>query len=292
MKRKTKFGHYIEAMLLKALPAALRPLPYAWRIRLGGAMVGGLIRLIPPLKHRITSNLSLIYPDMKKAEKKVFIQRNTKHIGRRFMELYYNKDFHARLKNITMPPDALAQIEAAQKAGQPVIMVSGHFGQWEAVRVVLARAGIASAAIYKESGNPIFERHFVAAMLDGGPDLFPVGASGTRKMVKHLRGGGIVSVLLDQRVGGGVALDFLGQPALSSTIMASLALKTGALMVPAYALVLPDGGTEISIELPIEHSDPVSMTKAVNDSLSARVRQNPEQWYWLHNRWARPDLKR
>ena len=286
MKRKTKFSHYIEAMLINALPAALRPLPYAWRISLGGAMIGGAIRLIPSLRTRIEQNLALVFPELSTAEKKALIKRATRHIGRGFMELFYSEDYHEKLDNVVMAPDALDQIKAAQAKGQPVIVVSGHFGQWEAIRVMLSRAGMPSASIYREASNPIFERHFAKAMAVGGAGLFQTGLKGTRQMLKHLKSGGIVSVLLDQRVGDGVPLDFLGHPAKSSTIMAELAVKTGALMVPVYAPVNVAGNVEITIEPALENGDPVAMIQALNDSLSAQVRAHPEQWYWLHRRWA------
>jgi len=286
MKRETKLRHYLEAALIYALPTALRPLPFTARISVGGALIGGAIRLVPALRNRILSNLGLVFPDMDRAAQKVFLKKNSRHIGRGFMELFYNQAFHDHLNNIEMAPDALDEIKAAQEKGQPVIVVSGHFGQWEAIRVVLSRAGMPTASIYKDAGNPFFRDHFAKTMAVAGAGLFPVGVSGTRNMLKHLRAGGIVSVLLDQRVNDGVALDFLGQPALSSTIMATLALKSGALMVPAYAFLKPGGGVKIITEPAIPHTAPAEMIAALNDSLSAQVRQRPEQWYWLHRRWA------
>lgn len=288
MERKTKFHHYVEAVLIYALPWALRPLPFKWRVALGGAMIGGAVRLVPSLRKRIERNVALIFPDM--ANKKTFIKQVTRHIGRGFMVLFYSKDYHSKLSGVEMAPDALAQIQAAQAAEKPVIVVSGHFGEWEAIRVMLARAGLPSASIYREASNPIFERHFAKAMAVGGAGLFQTGMKGTRKMLKHLKAGGIITVLLDQRVNEGVPLDFLGHPALSSTIMAELAQKTGALLVPAYAPLAADGQVQLVVEPALDHGNPLAMTQAINDSLSAQVRAHPEQWYWLHNRWARPDL--
>ncbi len=291
MKSNTKLRHWFEALLIWALPYALRPLPFGLRVRVGGVLIGGIIRLVPPLKKRISSNLGLVYPTMPAAEKTALTRRITKNIGERFIESFYNQAFHSGYAGINLAPDAFAPITNALKSGQPVIIVSGHFGQWEAIRIELARRGHPSAAIYKISGNPIFERHFKKAMKVTGAPLFPVGTQGTRGMIKHLKAGGLVSVLLDQRVTDGAAIDFMGQPALSSPIMAALAVKTGALIIPVYAVLRPDRrACDIHVEAPLPHGDPLEMTRQINDSLSARVRKNPEQWYWLHKRWARPDL--
>ncbi len=283
MERKTKFRHYIEAVLIYALPWLLWPLPFRWRVSIGGAIIGFAVRWLPSLRKRIERNVALVFPEM--ADQKAFIKRISRHIGRSFMVLFYSKDYHKKLHNVQMDPHALDEIKAAQAAGKPVIIVSGHFGEWEAIRVMLSRAGMPSASIYREAGNPIFERHFAKAMAVGGAGLFQTGLKGTRKMFKHLRAGGIITVLLDQRVGGGATLDFLGYPALSSPIMAELAVKTDALLVPAYAPLI-DGKVALIVEPAIAHGDPTEMLQAINDSLSAQVRAHPEQWYWLHRRWA------
>ena len=290
MENNARISHYLEAALINALPAALRPLPYHWRVSFGGALISGAIRLLPPLRRRIANNINLIYPDIPKREKNKLIRKITRHIGRGFIQLFYNKDYYRLLKNVKIAPDALNEVKAAHAAGKPVIIVSGHFGQWEAIRVMLMRAGMTSAAIYKSASNPIFEKHFANVMSIGGAGLFPVGFRGMRPMLQHLKSGGIVSVLLDQRVDGGEVLDFLGHPALSSTAMSALALKTGAIMVPAYGLGLADGSVEILVEPSVPHGDPKEMIQQLNNSLSAQVHAHPEQWYWLHKRWARPDI--
>ncbi|MCF6272957.1 MAG: lysophospholipid acyltransferase family protein [Rhodobacteraceae bacterium] len=288
MKRNTNFRHWLEALLIWALPYALRPLPFGLRVRAGGVLVGGIVRWVPSLKKRITDNLLLIYPGMEKPEMAVLVKDITTNIGERFIEAFYNHEFHHSYQGIHYEPGAFEPIVAAQNAGQPVIVVSGHFGQWEAIRIILARKGYPSAAIYKESSNPFFERRFKETMSVDGVPLFPVGPTGTRQMIKHLKSGGMVSVLLDQRVKDGEAIDFMGKPAPSSTIMAALAIKYNALIVPVYAVLRPDRrACDIHIEAPLKHSDPLEMTTLINDSLSARVYANPEQWYWLHRRWGR-----
>lgn len=291
MERKAKFRHYIEAVLIYALPWSLRPLPFAWRVKIGGAILGFAIRAIPVLRRRIMDNLDLIYPEKSGPSKRALLRKIARHIGRGFIEIYDAEDYYKLLSDVKIRPDALEEVAAAQKSGRPVIIVSGHFGQWEAIRVMLLRAGLVSAAIYKTSSNPIFEKRFAKMMSIGGAGLFHVGLSGMRPMLKHLRSGGIVSVLLDQRVNDGELVDFMGQPALSSTAMINLALKTGALVVPTYGRILEGGQTEVIVEPAMPHGDPIAMLQALNDSLAAQVQARPEQWYWLHKRWARPDLQ-
>ena len=75
-------------------------------------------------------------------------------------------------------------------------------------------------------------------------------------------------------------------PPCSLTIPAEIALKYGAELIPAYSIRQPNGlDFEVVMMEPIPHSDPETMTQALNDSLAARVKEHPEQWFWVHRRW-------
>ena len=293
MKRKTTFRHWIEAMLIMALPMALRPLPFASRVRFGGWLIGGAIYRVPKLRGRIRENLRLIYPEMPDKERAALESKIARNIGARYIELFYSATFQKRLSYFHCADGALDEIRAARAEGRPVILVSGHFGVWEAGRVLMREAGMESGGVYKESANPVHEKRHAKNLSHGGKPMFNTSQRGVRGMLKHLKNGGILAILLDQRVNDGEVLDFMGQPALTSTITATLALKYNALLVPVYG-VFRENGQDIDtyFEPAIPHSDATTMTQALNDSLAARVRKNPEQWYWLHNRWARPDLER
>ncbi len=289
MADKTTLMHRLEATLIWVLPFALRPFPFAFRVKLGGWIIGPIIRILPPTRKRISNNLDLIYPRISAPEKRKFMGRICKNIGARFIEGFYNAEFHKRDHEMHMQPGALDQIRKAQLNKRPVILVSGHFGQWEAPRAVMKSAGMESGAIYKKSSNPIFERHFYASVSAGGTPLFQTGAAGLRGMVKHLKSGGVFAILLDQVNRRGQILSFFGKPALTALTAAELALKFNALLVPCYGIFRVDGrNIDVVFEPAIPHSDAKTMTQALNDSLAARVKTNPEQWYWLHRRWKIP----
>jgi KDO2-lipid IV(A) lauroyltransferase len=104
--------------------------------------------------------------------------------------------------------------------------------------------------------------------------------------VRHLKHGGIIAIVGDLHVQEGIPLNFFGQPAITSTVPAELALKYDAVMIPVYAVRQPNGlDFEIVMHAPIEHSDPVTMTQSVNDDLESLVRSNMDQWFWIHRRW-------
>ena len=95
-----------------------------------------------------------------------------------------------------------------------------------------------------------------------------------------------MSILMDEKYAEGVRMPFLGQDALTSLSAAQLALRYDVPMIPAYGIRRSDGNTyDVIFEAPIPHSDALTMTRAFNDSLSARILADPAQWYWMLRRW-------
>jgi len=112
------------------------------------------------------------------------------------------------------------------------------------------------------------------------------GKIGTRALVRHVQSGGFIAILLDEKYPDGVRLPFLGQPALTALVAAQLAIKYDLPMVPAFGTRTEDGTKfAVDFDAPIPATDSITMTKAFNDNLSARILAHPDQWYWLLGRW-------
>jgi KDO2-lipid IV(A) lauroyltransferase len=141
-------------------------------------------------------------------------------------------------------------------------------------------------ALYRRMANPYFNEHYVKSFEQTGKPMFEQGRRGMMEMVRHLKGGGIIAIVGDLHTHGGKALDFFGLPAVTSTVPAELAIKYGAVMIPVYAIRQPNG-LDFVIEMhePVPHTDPETMTQALNDDLEGVVRQHMDQWFWIHRRW-------
>jgi len=186
----------------------------------------------------------------------------------------------------------VAAMQAAVADGRPVILVTGHFGNYEAGRASLVARGHPVGGLYRPMKNVYFNDHYVRTMQAFGGPVFPQGARGTAGFVRHLKSGGILVLLFDQFVASGADLPFLGQPAPTATSAAQLALRYGATLIPFYGTRQPDGlSFVVELEEPIPPSDEVTMTQAMSDSLAARVIANPGQWFWIHRRW-KPERQR
>jgi KDO2-lipid IV(A) lauroyltransferase len=105
-------------------------------------------------------------------------------------------------------------------------------------------------------------------------------------MIRFLRGGGMLGLLIDQHMSHGARLSFFGHDAMTALSAAEMAIKYDALLIPIYAIRLENGlDFRIVVESPIPRGTPEAMTQALNDSLEALVRQHLDQWLWIHRRW-------
>lgn len=287
MAKRSALVDYLENSAQRLLYWLTWPMSRRMRGRFGGWIARRAILNMGGLRRRVRNNLELVYPDKVVEEREAILRAFASTVGNTFVNVLHTKDFLASMDRITIKPGSgLDAVLDAQKAGRPAILVSGHYGPWEATRVAMQSLGLQPAAFYRPLKNRFANKDLVRRYSDFGKPMFPKGPSGTRAVVKHLRQGGLLCLMHDQRVIDGAVLDFLGQPALTSTVAADLALKFDAVIVPVYPRWMDDNfHIEIDFEDPLDHTDALSMTRAMNDSLTARVHQDPRQWYWLHRRW-------
>lgn len=277
---------FASNLVLRGLIGALLAVPYRWRIPMAGWVVSRVIAPIAGWDKRVRDNLALIFPDMPAAEVTRMMRAVPNNAGRTLVELYSGAEFKAHVADSPVTGAGLDAILAARKAGQGVILVSGHFGNYDVPRAVLSAQGHLVGGLYQPMKNPYFNAHYVRTITAIGTPMFARGRRGLAEMVQHLRAGGLMGMLIDQSMEHGAALTFFGKRALTAVSAAELALKYNCLLVPIYAVRQPDGlSFELVIEAPVPHNTPEVMTQALNDSLEAIARQHLDQWFWIHRRW-------
>lgn len=279
------WNHVRYVPLLSALTLS-RWRSFGTRSRALGSIFGVVMRWFPPARRRFERELHRVLPDMPRAGRARLSRDMGRRMGQTLFEIYHCAEFQTRQDRFHITGPGLATLEAARAAGKGALIVSGHFGQWEAVRAVLMARGMETGAVYRPQTNPHYQRRLLSGIEAGGRPILETGRIGTKALVRHLRAGGFMAILLDEKYAEGMRLPFLGRPALTSLAAAQLALKYDLPMVPAYGIRREDGVSfDVVFEEAIPHTDPETMMRAFNDSLSARVLANPDQWYWLLGRW-------
>lgn len=282
------FRHWLQNLVLRSLIRGTLLMPYDFRVRFFGALMRKVIAPIVGYRSRALENLALIWPEMPLAKRQDIAARVCDNVGRTIIENYSTKDFMARMAKINPTGPGFAALKSAAEKGQPAILVTGHFGNYEAARACLVARGFTVGGLYRAARNSYFNAHYARTMEAFGGPVFAQGRRGTAGFVRHLRGGGQLVLLFDQDTRRAPAFDFLGHPARTATSAAELALRYDALLIPFYATRQKDGlSFDVVLEAPIPASDAVTMTAAMSASLEARVRANPEQWFWIHRRWKK-----
>lgn len=261
-------------------------LPYEVRVRMMGMLTRRIIAPLVGYRRRARNNLAMIWPTMPKADRHAIADACCDNAGRTLIENYSTRELMARMADTPITGPGFPALQVARAAGRPAILVSGHFGNYEAARAALVGHGYQIGGLYRPMRNAFFNDHYVRTMEAFGGPVFPQGRQGTAGFVRHLKAGGQLVLLFDQNVHGAPLLDFLGKPAATATSAAELALRYDAELIAFYAIRRNDGlGFDIELEAPVPHTDPVTMTIALNDSLTRRIRAHPGQWFWIHRRW-------
>lgn len=294
-KNKTTFGqravNYTVNLVLRGMIGTALVLPYETRVRGMGWLMSNVLAPIAGFRKRVRENLLHVRPDLPEQEVHRLSRVVPDNVGRTLIEIYSGDEFVTRAIQAPIEGPGFARLEAARKAGRPVILVTGHMGNYDVVRANLIHRGYNMGALYRRMSNPYFNAHYVKSISKIGTPMFEQGRKGMMEMVRHIKKGGILGILTDLYVQDGVALDFFGKKARTSLITAELALKFDAALIPVYGLREPDGlNFRIIAQDEIPHSDAETMTQAVNDGLEALVRENMDQWFWIHRRWKYADL--
>ncbi|MCV2867511.1 lauroyl acyltransferase [Defluviimonas sp. WL0002] len=284
-KKLRRLNYWITDRAIRGVLAALRLVPFDTRRTLGARFVSGVVAPLAGFRKRVRENLALVLPELPEAEVSRMIRAVPANMGRTIVELYSPEDLKARVRDEPFQGPGVAALEQAHRTGRGVMLVTGHIGNYDSLRAALIARGYRVGGLYKPMRNPFFNEHYVATISRIGQPLFSRTRQGMAAMVRFLREGGMVGVVLDQHTGLGEPLMFMGRPAMTGLAVAEMALRYDALLLPCYGIRRDDGGFTLWFDEPVEPSDAMTMTQALNDDLERQVRAHMDQWLWTHRRW-------
>ncbi len=184
-------------------------------------------------------------------------------------------------------------LKEAAADGRGVLVFSGHFGHWELVALLQHRLGYPMSMVVRPLDNPWLDSLLVRVRCLGGNTLLPKRHA-ARGILRALRDGRAVAILIDQNVRGdaGVFVDFFGHSASTTPSLATFAFKSGAPIVPVFSYPLPDGRLLIRYRPALRpvrrgtlQEDIVTVMQECTRLLENEVRERPDCWLWMHNRW-------
>jgi KDO2-lipid IV(A) lauroyltransferase len=298
--RAVDYAAYLGVRLLVAVAQSLS-------IRQSYALADGLAALVYRIdkRHREVAmeNLRLAFGDAFTEEERDEIVRGVyRHFLRMVMEMLH---IPKRL-SLTNWRDFIVLkgyepiLERLLKGG-PMIMLTGHYGNWEMAGYLFGAFGFPPHSVARVLDNPHLERYLRSFREQTGQKMI-AKRGGSDEMLDVLQSGGLLSMLADQDAGPkGLFVDFFGRPASTFKAIALLAIEYKAPIVVGGARRLGDEFryevvVEEVIETDVEDASPDfirEITQRYTTALERMVRRDPTQYLWLHRRWKnQPKPKR
>ena len=238
------------------------------------------------------SKLSIIN-NLKKAQ----INGNYKQIatnvlgnyGRIFAEYVHLKNFKNDKLNNHISIEGREYLEKIKNNKQSVVFISGHFNNFELMAMQIDKAEVDCAAIYRPLNNPYLNKIMEKIRKrDICKKQIKKGRSGTREIIKLLKKGTSIALMVDQRVREGEKALFFKHLATSTTIPAQLIKKYNCDLVPIYIERKNKFDFKMYVSKPIKINKNKSsgeITLFINKILEKMILKNVDQWIWTHDRW-------
>jgi len=286
MTRPVTFTDKVQNAFSRTILGGALLLPYPLRVRFVGWVFASVIAPLAGYNKRVFANLAYVSPEMPDDEQKRIARSVANNVGRTLIEIYSGEEFVARAIKSEVAGPGVEALEAARAAGRPIVLVTAHLGNYDAVRSKFSRDGYPMAALYRPMKNALFHQHYLKAISTIAEPVFPTEGRGIASLIRHLKEGGTIGIVADVGSRKAPLLSFFDKPAQTPLSAAEWAVKYDALMVPVFGIRQADGLTfKLHVAEPIPNSDPPEMMQRFNDVVEGVVRENPGQWFWIHRRW-------
>ncbi len=283
----------IEAGLLLLLGSASRMLPPDTASRLGARLMR---RLGPGMdKSRlIRRNLKIAFPGLTPAATDALVKNIWGTLGSIVAEYPHlpticQTQVKERLEIIMEQP-----LEVFELAGKPAVFITAHLGNWEIGAATIAHLGVPLTVVYTALQNP----HMNQLMIDARDRLgfrTVERNSAARELLRRLKHGTSVGLLVDQRVDSGEPVPFFGEDMLTSITPAQLALRFNCDLIPVQVQRLEGARFRVTFHKPVTAADQTAspaqqaleMTRRINELYESWIRERPHEWMCTKRRWPK-----
>lgn len=279
--------YLLEALACIILFIIFRLLP----VRCASNTGGFLARSIGPLlavSRKADRNLRDALPDLDKNARKSVIKGMWDNLGRVFAEYPHLKTIAANHLTIENPHN----FKKAQEKG--AVFFAGHLANWELWSAMTQVQFDADLDItYRAPNNPYIDKILHNARnIDGRVRAHPKSRESGRKIMQVLKNGGLLAIMIDQKYNEGEAVPFFGRPAMTNPVAFQLAQRFDVPLIPTSCVRTGGSNFTITFHDPLPTHDAAGEKRPLEDMmcdgnlmLEDWIKNNPEQWIWLHKRW-------
>jgi len=211
--------------------------------------------------------------------------------GRILAEYVHLKNFKNNKLKKYISIEGAEHLESIKNNRKTVVFVSGHFNNFELMAMQIENSGIECAALYRPLNNPFLNKLMEKIRTrDICKTQIKKGRAGTREIIKNLKQGKSIALMIDQRVREGEKINFFNNLATTTTIPAQLIKKYNCDVVPVYIERNQNNYFKMYVSEPIKIKKTKSIkeiTSFLNIILEKMILKNVDQWIWSHDRWKK-----
>lgn len=280
--------YFMQYILLRIIAAIIRLFP----LDTMSDLFGKLAQFIGPFLKVHKLARQNIYDHLTQDEKQIeqILRQMWNNLGRYIVEFITlpHLSISQLEKRITI--EGLEHIENFLSNNQPMLMMGGHFANWECAIKLTTKKFAPLAMVYRRANNPFIDQYIIDTRNIGNINLIEKGQKGVRNLTKALKNKQHIAMLIDQRMNDGIAIDFLGEKAMTAPAIAKIAQKHKYPIVP-MRIIRTQGSNFIlriypAMDIKAQDSTEQIMLQA-NQIIAQWVKDKPGQWFWLHNRWGK-----
>jgi KDO2-lipid IV(A) lauroyltransferase len=289
------FAHRMEYLAVRAIFALLGLLPWNVATTLGERIGAFGYRPLGIRRGIVERQIAAAFPEYDRARVRDVARDAYRNLGRISVETALLSRIGPRgVLDLFDEPDGWEHIERAMAAKKGLVVVTGHFSNWEIGGAYIAARGVRMEAIVRRMANPVFDAYLTRTRERFGLYLVR-DAEAVRRTPRAIREGHAVGFIADQGVKGlaSTFVPFFGRPAKTPRGPAVFALRLGAPVVFAASMRLPNGRYRLIVR-PVTVEDTGDRERDVDtvvarftETLEGIVRMAPEQYFWHHRRWRR-----
>ena len=284
----------LEAFAYDFVCLLLKPFSFDQISGFGGWIVGKIGPLTS--KQNIArTGLKIAFPNADNEEIDCLLKSQWNNTGRTFAEFPILRRLDVREGNERVKVIGGERLKSIIDSGKPVIIVTGHFANWEIMAMVLTQWGLDVQITYRPINNPRIDKRVRQQREAYGTKLMvpKSGPKGAKELLEALKRSESIALLKDQKFNQGIAVSFFGKEAMTAPGPTRLALASGAPLVP-LSLTRDKANFTMTIHEPItlekfgtRTQDVEAGVLQINGFVEDRIRENPDQWFWVHRRWPK-----
>ncbi|HJK85193.1 MAG TPA: lipid A biosynthesis lauroyl acyltransferase [Candidatus Megaira endosymbiont of Stentor roeselii] len=191
--------------------------------------------------------------------------------------------------------EGIENVKSYQQTKKPFLLFLAHQANWDFVIRHITDIYPKFAIIYRKANNSYVDREILRTR-SKNPNVLMIakGPTGAKGLVRAIKNGYSIAMLVDQKMNDGIEVPFFGRPAMTANAIAKLSLQYNYPIIPCQLIRIKESNFKAILHPEIKYqptgskeNDVYNIILLINQTLEKWIKENPSQWFWFHNRWEK-----